>query len=494
MYDIMRLVKRIYYKYPTRFWLSILFIIALLFMIRPIGKTVVDIINPPAPTATPRPTPGVNQDVSIGEPALILDTYYTVLGYQEFDSKCKKFSESTLGETTKIVAVEFWSRHYGLDPVTLSNFYLRDSVGTNYQMRAATSLETRENICMEPLSLNLNETSDSFKLQTGYGNHQYFYSAAVPASADDLEFTFQISYSIPYTVTGESTDGSSKAYVKLQNPGYFAEPADYLLGPPSRMNLSTDRTIRIDDIAFAIYDIHRVAGDNAKNDYYLEILFQNVSDNMLKVNFNNDFAFSVIDNYGVPISATLSSMNTGYNSSLAPQETQKYYISWSMEQKSVKQKYMYLRIDRKTADLYYFIQIPFKDSLIVQPTPTPVIEEYLYRTPVPGSNNSQTIVRKPTATPVQCVNTLPPRLKPGDTAAVTYTPPVANRLRKDPGYKGSIITTISPGRTFYVMDGPVCADNLYWYYVNFNGRYGWTAESDEGQYWLEKKNNPYSGY
>ena len=493
MYDVMRLIKKIYYKYPPRFWLAILFIIFLLLMLTPITRTMVSIINTPAPTATPRPTPSVNQTVNIGEPTLVLDTYYTVLGYQEFDSKCTPLSESKLEEGTKTVAVEFWARHYGYDPVSLSNFYLRDSVGTNYEMRAATSLEVRDQICLEPLSKNLNDTSNDFKLQTGYGNHQYLYSAEVPIDVNDLEFTFQIKYSLPYVVTGEATEGSSKAYVKLSNPGHFVEPPDFLLGPPTRINLSSDRTNRIDDLAFAIYDVHRVAGDNERNQYYMEVLFQNLSDDMMNVRFANDFGFAVIDNYGVPIYASLSSMNTGYNNALAPQETQKYYLSWSMEQKSVMQKSMYLRIDRKTADLYYFIEVPFKNSLIKQPTPTPIVEEYLYRTPLPGQKPNEPMITRATQTPKQCVNTLPPRLRAGDTAGVTYTPPVANRLRKDPGFRGSIITMISPGKTFYVMDGPVCADNLYWYYVNFNGRYGWTAESDEGQYWLEKR-DPSSYY
>ena len=87
----------------------------------------------------------------------------------------------------------------------------------------------------------------------------------------------------------------------------------------------------------------------------------------------------------------------------------------------------------------------------------------------------------------KCVNTLPPILKPGDDAAVTYTPPVANRLRNKPGLSGGVIGMLNPGALFYVMDGPVCADNLYWYYISYNGSYGWTAESGEGQYWLEKR-------
>lgn len=487
MYDVIRLIKKIYYKQPPRFWLAILFVIALLFMIQPIGRTMINIINPPVPTATPRPTPDVNQTVKIGDPALILDTYYTVLGYKEFDSHCTPLPESTMGESTKTVVVEFWARHYGLDPVTLRNFYLRDEIGTNYALRAGYDLEVRDQICAEPLSQSAYDTSENFSLRTGYGNHIYYYAENIPVNKNDLEFTFQINYSIPYTVTGESTEGSSKAYVKLENPGYFADPPEILLGPPTRINLSADRTTRIDNIALAIYDVHRVAGDNAKNDYYMEVLFQNVSEDMMNINFNNDFKFAVIDNYGVAISANLSSMNTGYNSSLAPQETQKYYLSWRMEQKSAKLEDMYLRIDKTDADLYYFIQVPFKESMLIQPTPTPIIEEYLYRTPLPGQNDNTPVLVRRTETPRECVNTLPPRLKPGDTAGVTYTPPVANRLRKNPGFRGSIITTISPGRTFYVMDGPVCADNLYWYYVNFQGRYGWTAESDEGQYWLEKR-------
>ena len=85
------------------------------------------------------------------------------------------------------------------------------------------------------------------------------------------------------------------------------------------------------------------------------------------------------------------------------------------------------------------------------------------------------------------MNTLPPILRPGDSAAVTYTPPVANRLRNKPGFSGGVIGLLNPGSVFYVMDGPVCADGLYWYYVSFSGTYGWTAESDEGLYWLEKR-------
>ncbi|MBR6088399.1 MAG: SH3 domain-containing protein, partial [Anaerolineaceae bacterium] len=145
----------------------------------------------------------------------------------------------------------------------------------------------------------------------------------------------------------------------------------------------------------------------------------------------------------------------------------------------------YLRVREKDKSGEIFIRIPFKQSMLIEPAPTPETVEYLYRTPVPEVGNPETTPSVSKSS--KCVNTLPPILKPGDNAAVTYTPPVANRLRNKPGLSGGVIGMLNPGSVFYVMDGPVCADNLYWYYISFNGSYGWTAESDEGQYWLEKR-------
>ena len=484
MYDILRFFNHIYRKHPPKFWYTVLFFIILICIAKPLLTTVVSIVNPPEPTATPRPTPGINQTGIPGEALLVLDTYYTLLGYQEFDSNCVPLAESDRREAEKTVVVEFLARHYGNEPVELNSFYLRDSGGTNYVLTASDRIEDYRGRCVEPVSEGISRPGMEITLTKGYGSHYYFYSRNIPRTAENLEFTFQVSYSIPYAVTGTPTAGSSKVFIPLGDPGVSAEAPSAMLGVPEKNRQYENRTASVGNIAVAVNDVNRISGDNDRTGYYMEMLFKNISGHMLDMNVSTEFSFAVVDDYGVAMPAELA-MNRGYNSAIAPEETQKYYLKWTMEQKSVRLRNLYLRIREKDKSGEIFIRIPFKQSMLIEPTAVPKAVEYLYRTPLPENS----IPEKTPAAPksVKCVNTLPPILKPGDNAAVTYTPPVANRLRNKPGLSGGVIGMLNPGSVFYVMDGPVCADNLYWYYISYNGSYGWTAESGEGQYWLEKR-------
>ncbi len=484
MYDILRFFNRIYRKHPPKFWYTVLFFIILICIARPLVTTVVGIVNPPEPTATPRPTPDINQTGKTGEALLVLDTYYTLLGYQEFDSNCVPLDESGRTEAEKTVVVEFLARHYGSEPVELNSFYLRDGAGTNYMLTASDRIEDYRGRCVEPVSEGISRPGMEITLTKGYGSHYYFYSRNIPRTAENLEFTFQVSYSIPYAVTKTPTAGSSKVFIPLTNPGTFTEVPAVMLGVPEKNRLYENRTASVGNIAVAVNDVNRIAGDNDRTGYYMEMLFKNISARMLDLNVSTEFSFAVVDDFGVALPAELA-MNRGYNAAIAPGETQKYYLRWTMEQKSVRLQNLYLRVRQKDKSGEIFLRIPFKQSMLISPTPTPETVEYLYRTPVPGITNPE-VTPSPSKSS-KCINTLPPLLKPGDNAAVTYTPPVANRLRNKPGLSGGVIGMLNPGSMFYVMDGPVCADNLYWYYISYNGSYGWTAESDEGQYWLEKR-------
>ena len=484
MYDILRFFNRIYRKHPPKFWYTVLFFIILICILKPLVTTVVGIVNPPEPTATPRPTPDISQTGKTGEALLVLDTYYTLLGYQEFDSNCVPLAESGRKEAEKTVSVEFLARHYGNEPVELNSFYLRDGAGTNYVLTASDRIEDYRGRCVEPVSEGISRPGMEITLNKGYGSHYYFYSRNIPGTAQNLEFTFQVSYSIPYAVTGTPTAGSSKVFIPLGDPGTYSEAPSVMLGVPEKNRLFENRTASVGNVAVAVNDVNRIAGDNDRTGYYMEMLFKNISGKMLDMNVSTEFSFAVVDDYGVAMPAELA-MNRGYNTAIAPEETQKYYLKWTMEQKSVRLRNLYLRVREKNKSGEIFIRIPFKQSMLIEPAPTPETVEYLYRTPVPEVSYPETTPSVSKSS--KCVNTLPPILKPRDDAAVTYTPPVANRLRNKPGLSGGVIGMLNPGSVFYVMDGPVCADNLYWYYISFNGSYGWTAESDEGQYWLEKR-------
>lgn len=80
----------------------------------------------------------------------------------------------------------------------------------------------------------------------------------------------------------------------------------------------------------------------------------------------------------------------------------------------------------------------------------------------------------------------PTRLAENTYGRVTAYPALPNRLRESAGYTSRTIGQIPAGQTFYIVDGPTCIQGVYWWYVNYNNTYGWTAEGDGGrQYWLE---------
>jgi len=90
--------------------------------------------------------------------------------------------------------------------------------------------------------------------------------------------------------------------------------------------------------------------------------------------------------------------------------------------------------------------------------------------------------------PATCV--LPNRLGVGSAGRVTPGSP--NIVRSAPGTQStganSVVTgSIPGGGVFAVSGGPTCgSDGRWWWYVNYNGLTGWTAEGEGyNSYWLE---------
>jgi hypothetical protein len=88
-----------------------------------------------------------------------------------------------------------------------------------------------------------------------------------------------------------------------------------------------------------------------------------------------------------------------------------------------------------------------------------------------------------TPTPVNCGNNLPPRLKVGGNGRVTPGDP--NNFRDGPSLSAKDIGDIPGGASFSILAGPVCANNMAWWQVNYNGQVGWTSEGSGNTYWLE---------
>jgi len=86
----------------------------------------------------------------------------------------------------------------------------------------------------------------------------------------------------------------------------------------------------------------------------------------------------------------------------------------------------------------------------------------------------------PHAAQAQVTCWLPARLQIGD--AVEVIDGTANNLRTGPGLGyARLPQRMAPGDVWYVQDGPVCADGIYWYQVAAYDFAAWTAEGQPGR-------------
>lgn len=84
---------------------------------------------------------------------------------------------------------------------------------------------------------------------------------------------------------------------------------------------------------------------------------------------------------------------------------------------------------------------------------------------------------------ITCPGFMPSRLEINMFGQVTPGP--ANNFRDGPTLSSNVIGQL-PGETiFLVLDGPVCADNMAWWQVDYNGQIGWTSEGTGAEYWLQ---------
>jgi len=101
-----------------------------------------------------------------------------------------------------------------------------------------------------------------------------------------------------------------------------------------------------------------------------------------------------------------------------------------------------------------------------------------------GGNHWQEV-----GTPDACASAPAPRLVIGG-AGIVIPGLGGNVLRDLPGKNADgsqEIDTIPPGAAFTVLGGYQCAAGLRWWYVDYDGLLGWTAEGENGVYWLEPR-------
>lgn len=113
---------------------------------------------------------------------------------------------------------------------------------------------------------------------------------------------------------------------------------------------------------------------------------------------------------------------------------------------------------------------PVPSNTTPTPSPTPTLDEQYINPlcPLPEADE-QPYMRT--------------RLRTGMSARATEG--AANRLRDNAGIAAAQIGEIPGGAAFTVQAGPQCVDNILWWQVDYDGRIGWTAEGQSGEYFLE---------
>jgi hypothetical protein len=87
----------------------------------------------------------------------------------------------------------------------------------------------------------------------------------------------------------------------------------------------------------------------------------------------------------------------------------------------------------------------------------------------------------------ECPGAMLSRLKVGMPAEVTSSGMAPQlSLRTQPVTSAEKIHVIAAGRDMVILEGPICADNSYWWYIRSEqGFEGWAREGDNEDYWID---------
>jgi hypothetical protein len=88
---------------------------------------------------------------------------------------------------------------------------------------------------------------------------------------------------------------------------------------------------------------------------------------------------------------------------------------------------------------------------------------------------------------VTCPGFIQSRLWPDSYAQVS--PGAPNNMRADASTGSALVGTIPGEGILAVLEGPVCAENMAWWRVQYKGQIGWTAEGQGTSYWINPLTN-----
>jgi uncharacterized protein YraI len=91
-------------------------------------------------------------------------------------------------------------------------------------------------------------------------------------------------------------------------------------------------------------------------------------------------------------------------------------------------------------------------------------------------------------TPIPAYCNTPANLVPGYSGIIASGAP--NNLRAQSSTNSAVLASMSSGESFTVLSGPLCTQGINWWQVNYRGVVGWTADGQNGAYWVDGLNCP----
>jgi hypothetical protein len=122
---------------------------------------------------------------------------------------------------------------------------------------------------------------------------------------------------------------------------------------------------------------------------------------------------------------------------------------------------------------------------------TPIGSQFMLQSLATPATSPSTVVGDVVQAPEQTCGTAPaPRLTVGSSARVALTDGTPLNVRT--AAAGNYLMQIPEGTVVNIVAGPVCADNYFWWNLQFASHGatvgGWSAEGDNSEYWLEPFN------
>ena len=160
----------------------------------------------------------------------------------------------------------------------------------------------------------------------------------------------------------------------------------------------------------------------------------------------------------------------GVSYTLSPGEKQTYLCTFSVQESSVSAGPLIFQFENGLNFDYQKKYLQMVSFDIVKLAPTSVAGGSVTATPT-----------------VECSSAPKPHMVVGQRGYVTFSPPLPNRVRENPGLDGKYITSFKPGMVVDIIGGPQCVSDMYWWNITnkSTGVTGWTSEGGDGKYWLE---------